>query len=208
MEKKKTRIFPAKTKGFTLIEIMIVLAIMVILFSIGAPKLLKNIGSPIKQTTRQLVMLTKQLHSNAKIRNRTYRIVIEFPPPQGNENRNGKFYVESAASSQLLESEEELKKKRGTTKEHEKGVFAPDPIVKKPIEFPNGLKVTSVEKENLDRPITEGKAYIHFFPQGIIERSIIHLVDAKDRELSLVINPLTGRTDVEPSNISMKELTR
>jgi hypothetical protein len=66
----------------------------------------------------------------------------------------------------------------------------------------------SIETENNERPVTEGKAYIHFFSQGLIERSVIHLMNSNQSEVSLIINPLTGRTDVMEGNIPLREVSQ
>lgn len=208
-EKALTKIFPAKisNRGLTLIEILVSLTIIAVIIAIGAPRLARSFGSPLKTTTRKLVLLTKQLHSSAKLRQKTYRLVLEF---EDQDNRIPyRFYVESATKGGLADLGEYDKYKSGFKKENEESPFRIDKeFVKKPEALPRGIKFTGVEIESLETPITEKKAYIHFYPQGLIQRSIIRLSSGLDKEISLIINPLTGRTDIQDGVVTLKELNR
>ncbi len=196
-------------QGFTLIEVLIVLTIIALVVAIGAPRLARSFGSPIKTVTRNMVMLTKQLHNTAKLKNKTFRIVIQFEDPE--KKTGSQFFVESASHGQLIQmdADDKYKSKKDKEKEAESSPFTADAsVMKRPISLPRGVKFSSVEIEDFEKPITEGKAYIHFFPQGLIQRSIIHLTDGKDRNISLIINPLTGRTDVEGSIVTLQDLNK
>jgi general secretion pathway protein H len=72
-------------------------------------------------------------------------------------------------------------------------------------DMPSGVFVRDIETENSKKAIKEGKAFIHFFPQGFVEPSVIHLQKDGDEETvySLVVSPLTGKVttyheDVHP----------
>ncbi len=217
-EKVSIKTFPATTykgltkpQGFTLVEVLISLAIIAVIISIGAPRLARSFGSPLKTTTRKLILLTKQLHSSAKLRNKTYRLVLEF---ENVDNKNpARFYVESASRAALVDLDmydkykNTFDKTKNKDKEQAPGGFEIDKeFVKKPEALPRGIKFTTIEIENLDSPVSEGKAYIHFFPQGLIQKSIIHLTSGLNKEISLIINPLTGRTDVEDKVVTLKDV--
>ncbi|MBK9293370.1 MAG: prepilin-type N-terminal cleavage/methylation domain-containing protein [Oligoflexia bacterium] len=194
-----------KKSGFSLVEILVVLVLIALVVSVGGPRLLKTFGSPSKKIVRNLVVLTKQIHNSAKLKNRTYRIVIEF---QNLEKKiPQRFYVESAGANYLVEPVKDQKYKRSIIEKDEESPFSPDAsIMKKPIELPKGINFLAVETENYEAPVTEGKAYVHFFPQGLIERSIIKLIDSNKKETSLIINPLTGRVDVIEGNVQLRDI--
>jgi general secretion pathway protein H len=66
----------------------------------------------------------------------------------------------------------------------------------KRIKLPDRVRIDSVLTPRLDEPVTDGRAYIYFFPQGSAEPAIIRVVDQNDSFYSIVVHPLTGRTRV------------
>ena len=45
--------------------------------------------------------------------------------------------------------------------------------------------------------VNKGEGFIHFFPGGYVERSVIHLTDDADNEMTLFVHPLTGRVVIK-----------
>jgi general secretion pathway protein H len=195
------------SRGFTLIEVMIVIAIMAGLIAIGAPKLLKK-NTNIKTTGRQMVVLVKEIRNHAKMFNSTYRLVIRIEP--GNES----YWVEKANGPALIDKDKLLEemenKNRGVKPEED----APPPLFqidkrlsKKEVPLPANLHFAQVETINMSQPVSSGIAYIHFFPEGLMEASAIQITDKKNT-WTLVFNPLTGQADVVEKATSLKELSR
>lgn len=62
-----------------------------------------------------------------------------------------------------------------------------------------GVQVASVETEHDEEPVTEGKAYVYFWPGGITEAAVIRLKRSDNNEdgLSVLISPLTGRASIQ-----------
>ena len=67
----------SSSKGFTLVEILIVLAIFAGIAAMGVPALFKK-SDNIKKVARKLTSLTKEVRSRAKLKNATYRIAIDM----------------------------------------------------------------------------------------------------------------------------------
>ena len=66
-----------------------------------------------------------------------------------------------------------------------------------PIVLPEQVKVLSVRTEHDFAPITAGKAYVYFFPQGRTQMTHVQLQDARgDRQWTIIVQPLTGRVKV------------
>jgi general secretion pathway protein H len=66
----------------------------------------------------------------------------------------------------------------------------------KPVTMKN-TRVMDVYTPRMDEPVTEGRAYIYFFPLGQSEAAIVHLSDEDGETIySLVIHPITGRVQV------------
>lgn len=56
------------------------------------------------------------------------------------------------------------------------------------------------------KKINEGTAHIDFSPYGLIEHSIIHLVNSDGDELSIIINRFTGKVELSPGYKELREL--
>ncbi len=195
-----------KSKGFTLIELMIAIAIIAFVVAIGIPKLGRSTGSQFKAIARKIVVLNKELHHYARLKNKTYRLVMDF----GAENKNASFYVESASGSQLIvEQDTDKNFSRNNNDEKKTAVFSVDQeVLKKPILLPYGVKIDDVETETSNKPITEGKAFIHFFPQGLVQKTVIHLNGGDKLKWSLIVNPLTAETTIRDEYVKLRDLQK
>lgn len=192
-------------RGFTLIEIMIVLAIIAALIVVAAPRLTKKDGN-IKNVARHFLVLSKEIRNKARLSNSTYRLVINMDP------QDEKYWVEKANGPQAIDPEayEKEKEKEKDSKEN-----APPPLfqidkslTKKEQTLPSGLRFGSVETVNMKAPMTEGTAYVHFFPEGFVEASAIQITDGNKLTWTLVFNPLTGQADIIEKAQALKDIQR
>ena len=62
-------------------------------------------------------------------------------------------------------------------------------------ELPGKAAIRSVRVEGRERPITEGMAYVHFFPGGQAERAFVEVAEG-DHLYTVVVEPFTGRARV------------
>lgn len=193
-------------RGFTLIEVMIVIAIIAGLIAVGAPRLLKK-DANMKTTARQLTVLVKEIRNQAKLFNATYRLVIRIEPGQES------YWVERSSGLQLIDKEKLAEEYEGKNKK-EDDKEAPPPLFqidkrlsKKEKTLPPNLHFTHVETINMSQPVNNGIAYIHFFPEGLMEAAAIQLTDKKNT-WTLVFNPLTGQADIVEKAVNLKELSR
>lgn len=82
--------------------------------------------------------------------------------------------------------------------------YEPDPSLPVAETFlPEGLKVVDVET-SLDGLVYEGRAMTRFVPQGYATPTWIHIADEDDNEYTLIINPLTGVTEIRDGRIAME----
>ena len=79
-------------------------------------------------------------------------------------------------------------------------------FLREPISLPKPLLFRDIEVE--DAISKDGKAYIHFFPQGIIEEAAIHISNGKKGEAGWTItyNSLTGKGHIIDKYIPLKNL--
>ncbi len=64
--------------------------------------------------------------------------------------------------------------------------------------LPASVRFKDIQVSHINEPVTEGKVYIYFFPNGSVEPAVINLRNEDDtRVFSLKISPLTGVVDVQ-----------
>lgn len=187
--------------GFTLIEIMIVLAIIGAALSIGMPRLFRK-DNNIKSVTRSFLVLGKEVRNRARLSNSTMRLVLDLDP------QNPQYWVEKANGAKLLDPEAE-KEAEKTSDEEKPSEWQVDTVLtKKKKALPSGLYFGAVETIHMKSPQTEGIAYVHFFPEGLMEAASVQITDRKKLTWTLIYNPLTGQADIATEARSLKDVTR
>lgn len=185
-------------KGFTLIEVMIVLVIMGVIIAMGLGRVRKK-ENDIKKTAREFYVLGKEIRNQARLKNATFRLMIKLD--EGAQS----YWVESAQGFQGRLSEEDLKdREKLSPDDRPKEVFEKDSsVLKKERALPEGLFFKSVE--NLDQaPLTIGTATIYFFPNGFVETTALQITDRKKVTWTLIYQPLTGQADIIPDERSLR----
>jgi general secretion pathway protein H len=195
-----------KASGFTLIEVMVTIGILAALVAVGAPKLFRKDGN-LKTAARGVIVVVKEIRNRARLFNSTYRLAVRLDKGEQSywiEKGNGPVLVDPAKLKEQFENRD---------RKAEEG--APPPLfqmdktmLKEPKKLPPNLKFSQVETSNMPEPMTEGVAYIHFFPQGMLEPSTIQISDNRNNTWTLVFNPLTGQTDIIEKAVPLKSIQR
>ena len=83
-----------------------------------------------------------------------------------------------------------------------------------PIQFPDGVKIISVQTDADLEPITEGEADLYFFPRGQTQLAAIQLAGKPklreritgedDIEYTILVQPLTGKVTVETGLVDLE----
>lgn len=62
-----------------------------------------------------------------------------------------------------------------------------------------GVQIVSVQTDHDEEPVTEGRAYLYFWPGGVTERALIRLkrTDSSEDGLAVLISGLTGRAMIQ-----------
>lgn len=69
--------------------------------------------------------------------------------------------------------------------------------------LPEGLRFVDVET-SLDGLVKEERAMTRFVPQGYATPTWIHVADEEDKEYTLIVNPLTGVTEIRDGRVQME----
>jgi general secretion pathway protein H len=187
-------------KGFTLLEIMIVLGILAGLMALAVPRFQSN-KNKIKTVVRQFGALTKEVRNTARLKKVTYRIAFKFGKPSS-------FWIEAASGNEVVPSKETLENLRRLSEKDR----PPDPFKKvdrpmKEKELDSGLTWKSVETTGSDGIVENGIAYVYYSPEGLVEKSIIQIQSEKQQVWSFIINPLTGHLEFVEGSMNLKDLT-
>lgn len=193
--------------GFTLIEVMIVVAIMASIVVMVLPRI-GNKNNQLKEVIRRFTVLSREIRHRARLENATYRIVIDMKDGAENGNSEHEYWIEKSSSRVLLsksDRSDEEKDKDGNPIDTD-GFAIDETILKKKQVLPSPLWFEDIEISGSDRPFTSGRAFIHFFPEGLVQEAAIHFRIAEGETWTFVINPLTGKGEVVTKRLELKEL--
>lgn len=188
-----------KNRGFTLIEVMIVLALFGAIVAFGVPRLFKK-DNNIKAIARNFVVMSREIRNKARLTNSTYRIAVSM------ETNEEKYWIERASGFQTVDPKAAEKEKETDKEDAPPPLFKVDKSVKEK-SLPKGLRISSVETINMKAPQTTGIAYVYFFPEGFVEAAAVQISNDKVT-WTLVFNPLTGQADIIEKAQSLKDIQR
>jgi prepilin-type N-terminal cleavage/methylation domain-containing protein len=165
--------------GFTLIELVVVMALMVLLIGISYPLLEHWTEGALRKAGRQVTATIERLYERAVVTRQIYRLRFDIGKEQ--------------YQPEVLQPVD--------------GAMAFVPLSDDVSLLPDGVHFLDVVTAQ-GAKISDGEAAVYFYPIGRMDPVIIHLeqrdgLHAGD-ELSLVPHPLTGRVtistgDVEPA---------
>lgn len=196
---------PTGRDGFTLIEIMIVLAILGFGLTLAVSRF-SNRSGELRAVLRKTTVLSRELHTRAKLNGVTYRMVLDLG--EGGPKASQTIYVERGTGATVIKDQEieegaEEDEENPAPKEFQRDVD----LLKEPIKIPRGVYISEVEINRIEKPLTQGLAYIHYLSQGLVEEAAIHLRRAEsEQKWTISIHPLTGRAEVLSPSMKLEEL--
>lgn len=201
-----------KKSGFTLIEMMIVLAIIGAVVVMAMPYM-SNRNSKTKAFLRQMTVLSRELHTRAKLQGAVYRLVIDLKDEKGTGKAEPQtFWVERANGKTVLKpDEEEAARKRANevgeeNRKDPRGFQMDTALMKEAKEIPSGLRFEKVELTRLEKPVTSGKAFIHYMPEGLVDEANIHIKGEKSQAWTISIHPLTGKAELISKSVTLMDM--
>ena len=187
--------------AFTLVEVMVVLLLIAGVAVLGLPRIGSH-KNELKATIRKLSVLGKQLQIHSRLEHKTFRLAFHL-----SKDKPHSFWVESASGyvSENADEDDDEEEEDDEKKSQAFNTFQPDTsILKKPVSLPKPLLFKDIELE--DRVNKEGKVYVHFFPQGIIEDTAIHLSDGDQLNWTISYHSLTGKGYIIGRHLPLKSL--
>lgn len=195
----------AHSRGFTLVELMIVVAVIAIMTAAVVPSVSSLSGADARTSAGELAGSLRYLFDTAALRHATCRMVLDLDARSFGAECAPKLVGvargEAAAKAAAAE-DEDLEQRFPDEKDAERrrvlaasrfGAFT-DRLLRKRA-LPGRTEIREVRVEGRREPITEGKAYVHFFPGGQAERAFVEVADGTTL-YTVVVEPFTGRARV------------
>ncbi len=195
-------------RGFTLLEIMIVLALVGIFTAIAIPTFRSITGSKLKSSANQMLGLIRDTYARASLSGKTARIVFDL--------ETNEYWVEESADNVIVKSqkEEEIEQEeRERDPEAVKNIKNPDfKAVEDELgqkqKLPEDVYFRSVWIDRFEERVTKGQVALYFFPDGFTEEAQIVLSDdpAGNRLYDLIVEPLTGTVLIEDHELPIEKI--
>lgn len=214
----------AGQRGLTLIEILIVVALIAVMA--GSLLFGKNmlVGSRVKGAATLMVSAVRFGLTRANSTGKPTRLVIDLDKKELSiEEASGSLMLREKTKDQTGGAEATTQAETKARAEADRivaGPHAPRPRFSKltgvhgAIEdlakgrkLGDGVVIAGVRTEHDEEDVTDGRAYLYFWPGGTTERAVIQLKKEGDKQASLtvVLSPLTGRAKIEKGEVDYPE---
>ena len=158
--------------GFTLIELAVVIVVLGVMLSLVIPRLGELGGANLKRSARHLTGMIRFLRDESQAKKAVYRLRFDI--------QGGHYWAE--VLTPLSDQAEEFK--RVHTEIASEGSLS------------GQTSFFDVRAgSHPDDP------YIQFTPDGWVEKAFLYLKDGDGKTFTLIVNPLTGGTDLREGQI-------
>jgi general secretion pathway protein H len=154
-------------RGFTLIEITIVVFILALMAMLVTPALHRFTGGDARSASRELTGLVSALVQEAVATHTIQRLYYDLDQRE--------YWI--------------------TTLNPVGGVLEESAPVGSKRRLPSDVRFEDVVTAHQGL-MTSGSAFTQFFPSGAVTRTTIHLKDENDAQYTLTVNPVTGRVAI------------
>ena len=173
-------------KGFTLIELILVLVIIGFLTSLVAPAITSLAGLKLKTATRKMAAGLRYARSQAVTTGSEYQVVFDI--------EKGEMIIESLKEEEKPYSYnngyEDGEEEESNGEEEEEDDSAKRMKKRKTYTVPKEVRLARVVIDGEE--ITEDQAWIDFYPNGSCSGGEIFLMDEKEREYRIALEFITG----------------
>jgi prepilin-type N-terminal cleavage/methylation domain-containing protein len=170
-----SRLTPHGFKGFTLIELAVVIVILGVMIALVAPRFADIGNANLKRSSRHLTGMIRFLRDESQAKKTVYRLRFDV--------QAGRYWAEALT----LTTDNTAEFTRSTSVIGGEGSLAGQTTFR---------DITVVSHP--DDP------YILFTPDGWVEHALIHLRDGEDRDFTLIVSPLMGNTELRDGYVEEK----
>lgn len=172
-------------RGFTLLELALVMFIMGLMLSLVMPYLGGFRYAKLKSQTRRLAGRASYLFDEASGQKVVLRLVFDI-------DHNGYWVARYDPYAIHLGDKEP--------------VFTPDrgPGAQ-PVLLPPDVRIRDVTVEGIGTA-NSGQAFCQFYPEGYVDATVVHLMDASGNVMTLALNPLTGQVEIAAGDVAPEKM--
>ncbi len=172
-------------RGFTLLELALVMFIMGLMLSLVMPYLGGFRYAKLKSETRRLAGRASYLFDEASGQKVVLRLVFDI-------DHNGYWVARYDPYSIRLSDKEPI--------------FIPDKGPgAHPILLPPDVRIRDVTVEGIGT-VNKGQAFCQFYPEGYVDATVVHLMDASGNVMTLALNPLTGEVEIAAGDVAPEKM--
>ena len=153
--------------GFTLIELTLVILIIGVVLAVSIPRLGSLTEHDLKVSCRRLTATVKHLFHRSTVKRTIYRLNYDL--------KKNEYWI--TYRDETLEF-----------------VGDSSPLSRR-VRLPKGVYFEDITIVGRGK-FVEGEAQTHFFPKGWVDETLVHLKDARGRQASIHILPLSARTKI------------
>jgi general secretion pathway protein H len=205
------RLASAPSRGFTLIEIMVVIGLIAVFAALAVPAVDAITGANARKSAGELAGAMRYLFDTAALRHVTCRLALDVDGRAWwAECARGRAGIaqdqERAPDEDRLLAErfpdERNAEARKLLARTEFGSFE-DRIVRKR-ELPGSTAFGAISVEGRRSAVESGTAYVYFFAGGRAQRAHVRIA-AGNARYTVVLEPFTGRARVTPGDVEVRE---
>jgi prepilin-type N-terminal cleavage/methylation domain-containing protein len=182
-----------RSEGFSLIEILIVIALLALITSVGIPALNNAFRADNESFARKMALLLREARDRAMLSDKLIRLRIDL--------ENQQYWLEEAPSSYLLQKPPERglsERERQEREEKEAGAFRQlTELTGDRVSMPKGLRIVEVITPRERNPIREGQVDVYFYHNGSADGVSIHFEDEENVPHRLTLHPVTGHSRLD-----------
>jgi hypothetical protein len=167
------------------------MAVLVLMIGIGVSGLNRLSSVQLRTQTNRLAAAIRHAYNRSVAEGLYVRLVLDL--------ERDKYWVEGSALPVFISRD-------GSSRSNEDDAPSEDDAENPPrkagpqysplmveVSMKRGIQINGVVIGGQTDTIETGQAFIHFFPSGYVEPSMIYTSDGKELNYTLAINPMTGR---------------
>lgn len=190
---KKASLALRSERGFSLIEILIVISLVVLMTTIGIPSLNNAFRTSNDSYARRMAVSLREARDRAMLTDKLVRFRIDFEKQETWFEEAPSSYLRAKASAKgLSERDREEKEKK------EEGAFRlVKELTPEKQKLPNGLKITEIAHPRFKSPLKEGIADVYFYANGSTDGVRIFFETDEGVKQKIILHPVTGQSKLE-----------
>ena len=180
--------------GFTLIEILVVVALIGLIMSIAVPNATLALKVNISNSTRELASTIRSTYDEAVLKGQVYRLAFDIEKREYWVEQGDKDFLLKTAEQQEAEDQRLARLSDEERAKHKDPFVLARNVTKKKKSLPKGVHFKDIITAHTKDATTGGMVYAHVFPHGFVEKLVIHLKDDYERETTLLVNSVNGKS--------------